>query len=62
MIDPGLCATCKYARRVVSGRGSQFLMCGRAKIDPRFSRYPALPVAFCPGHEVASPDPEDPPS
>lgn len=59
MIPPGLCATCVHARRVVSGRGSEFLMCGRAKSDPRFARYPALPVTFCPGHEVASPPPED---
>jgi len=26
-------------------------MCGRAREDPRFPRYPALPVLSCPGFE-----------
>lgn len=49
-VDHGLCATCAYRRRVVSGRGSEFVLCERAKTDPAFSRYPRLPVRTCPGH------------
>lgn len=55
MIPAGLCGDCIHARRVVSGRGSEFLMCGRSRTDPRYARYPSLPVVFCPGHE---PNPE----
>lgn len=37
-------------------------MCGLAKEDPRFPRYPALPVLSCAGFEPepdAAPDPSD---
>ena len=27
-------------------------MCGRAKEDERFAKYPRLPVERCPGYEV----------
>lgn len=47
----GLCASCRHARRVASRRGSLFLLCGRAADDPRFRRYPPLPVLRCAGHE-----------
>ena len=50
---PGLCAACTWARRVGNRRGSTFFMCGRAKVDGRFPRYPALPVIRCPGFEPA---------
>jgi len=56
-IEPGLCADCRFARRIESGRGSSFLLCGRASGDPRFVRYPALPVRRCPGHEPSAPAP-----
>jgi len=53
--DPtvGLCATCAHARRVTSARRSVFWLCGRAAADPRFARYPRLPVLRCPGYERA---------
>jgi hypothetical protein len=54
--DPGLCADCRHARRLRSARGSEFLLCGRAATDPRFRRYPALPVVQCAGHDPV-PDP-----
>jgi len=47
----GLCATCRHARRLANDRGSQFVLCERAKTDPRYPRYPPLPVRRCPGHE-----------
>jgi len=43
----GLCAGCVHARVISSDRGSQFLLCQFAAIDPRFPRYPALPVRRC---------------
>lgn len=47
--DIGLCATCHFTRRVENARGSAFFLCRRAEIDPRFSKYPQLPVRACPG-------------
>ena len=40
----GLCATCLHARTVTSDRGSTFVWCGLSKSDPRFPKYPRLPV------------------
>jgi len=47
----GLCSVCVHARRIVSGKGSVFWLCGRAADDPRFRKYPPLPVARCAGYE-----------
>lgn len=46
--SPGLCATCEHLRLLAS-RNSVFVRCGLAERDPRFRRYPALPVVACPG-------------
>ncbi|MBA2380773.1 MAG: hypothetical protein H0V73_01565 [Chloroflexi bacterium] len=51
----GLCEACRHARRIVSGRGSSFTLCERSRIDPRFPRYPQLPVLECSGFEPARP-------
>ena len=51
----GLCVTCRHARRQGNERGSSFWRCLRADEDPRFRRYPPLPVRTCPGHEPAEP-------
>ncbi|MDP3910094.1 MAG: hypothetical protein Q8Q14_06855 [Gemmatimonadales bacterium] len=54
MIDPtppGLCADCRWMRRVTTRRGSVFLRCLRADTDPSFPRYPALPVRRCAGFD-----------
>ncbi len=48
----GLCATCRHARIVATPR-SRFWLCGRAATDPRFVKYPRLPMLQCPGYEVA---------
>lgn len=52
-IDPsvGLCSICIHARRVANTRGSIFWLCDRALADPRFRKYPALPVVSCFGFE-----------
>ena len=52
----GLCSTCVFQRRVVSGRGSVFVMCERSRFDENFPRYPHLPVLVCPGHEEREPE------
>lgn len=51
--DIGLCAACRYTRRIENSRGSAFFLCRRAETDPRFSKYPQLPVRICPGFIAA---------
>jgi hypothetical protein len=51
----GLCNGCAWQRVVTSGRGSRFSMCRRAADDPRFAKYPRLPVVGCAGYEGAAP-------
>lgn len=46
----GLCASCRHARVVDTPR-SRFWRCGLAESDPRFVKYPRLPVLECPGYE-----------
>jgi len=47
----GLCADCVHARSVESSRGSVFLLCELSRSDPRFTKYPRLPVLSCPGYQ-----------
>jgi len=47
----GLCDRCVHHRVIRSGRGSEFLMCGRAKDDRGYMKYPPLPVFRCAGFE-----------
>lgn len=47
----GLCATCAQAVVITSDKGSTFVQCARAKDDPRYRRYPVVPVVRCEGHE-----------
>jgi hypothetical protein len=49
----GLCASCRHAREVVSGKGSRFVLCELSRTDRRFPRYPQLPVLACTGYEPA---------
>jgi hypothetical protein len=48
----GLCATCRYAQRIASSKGSEFLLCDLSKSDPRFPKYPRLPVLSCSGYQT----------
>jgi hypothetical protein len=50
----GLCATCAHARVIENDRGSRFYFCELSKTDPRFPRYPRLPVVACIGWEAAA--------
>jgi hypothetical protein len=49
----GLCARCAHVRIVPGARGSEFYLCQLSFTDPRFRRYPAIPVIACPGYLVA---------
>ena len=49
---PGLCATCVHARIVQTSRQSRFVLCELSRTDPRFRRYPNLPVLTCDGFEA----------
>jgi len=55
----GLCADCVFAQRIGSSKGSIFLLCRLSKTDPRFPKYPRLPVLACAGYR---PVPEAPPA
>ena len=57
--EVGLCSTCSFVRLVENRRGSVFYRCGRAAEDPRFPKYPPLPVLTCPGF-VAKDSPPHP--
>ena len=49
-MNAGLCDTCKFQKIVRTTRGSVFSMCERSKTDPRYPKYPRLPVKECPGY------------
>jgi hypothetical protein len=49
---PGLCADCQFKRQIESDRGSIFYFCERSKTDPKFPKYPRLPVLQCSGYEA----------
>ena len=50
----GLCADCTHARRIESARGSVFILCQLSATDPRFPKYPRLPVLQCLGYSRKS--------
>jgi hypothetical protein len=53
----GLCADCRSRRLIHSDRGTTFYLCNRSTVDPRFPKYPRLPVIQCPGYERAAAGP-----
>ena len=53
-VAPGLCATCMHSKTVTSLRGSTFYLCQLSFVDPRFARYPALPVLVCSGYRAGA--------
>ncbi len=53
-----LCDSCQNAKRIVSDRGSVFLMCRKHFDDPAFPKYPRLPVVECRGYEPTRADVE----
>ncbi len=51
----GLCAACR-SLQVLRSRRSTFVRCALADRDPRFERYPPLPVLACRGYAPAGDD------
>jgi len=47
----GLCSQCQHSRLVESSKASVFLLCELSKTDPRFPKYPRLPVLACSGYK-----------
>ena len=56
--DPavGLCARCAHVQVIVSDRQSRFYLCRLSAADPRFPKYPTLPVLACGGFLERPPD------
>lgn len=52
--EAGLCASCVHARTIQNEKGSTFILCEMSKSDPRFPKYPRLPVLACPGYREAN--------
>lgn len=52
--NPGLCQSCQHARRIESDRSSIFWRCELSFEDPRFPKYPRLPVLSCSGYRPKS--------
>jgi hypothetical protein len=50
----GLCATCTHVQIVTSSKGTLFYKCRLSETDPRFPKYPALPVLACAGYQPTS--------
>jgi hypothetical protein len=46
----GLCKNCCQARVINNNRGSVFYLCKLAEEDPKFPKYPRLPVLACDGY------------
>jgi hypothetical protein len=47
----GLCDTCTNAKLTPNTRGSVFLLCKLARVDPAFPKYPRVPVLKCAGYK-----------
>jgi hypothetical protein len=56
--DAGLCARCQYAQIIRNNRGSTFYLCRLSATDPRFPKYPRLPVLTCAGFTPSPKNPE----
>ena len=54
--SPGLCSHCRHARTVSTPRET-FWLCELSKSDPRFPKYPRLPVVECLGYEPGGSEP-----
>ena len=50
----GRCTSCRFAKRVESGKGSVFFLCTRSETNPAYPRYPRLPVRSCRGYDPVS--------
>src|SRR5439155_728874 len=53
----GLCADCRHMRLIKTDRGATFYFCQRSATDPKFPKYPRLPVriSHCDPAEIGAP-------
>jgi len=49
----GLCESCANVKIVETRKGSRFYLCTLSEVDPRFPKYPGIPVLRCAGYVVA---------
>jgi len=49
--EVGLCGDCRHASKIESSHGSTFYLCRLSLVDPRYPKYPTLPVRTCDGYE-----------
>ena len=58
-VPEGLCLSCLYARVIPAKANHVYYFCERSVDDPRYTRYPHLPMLTCDGHayreEIVSP-------
>ena len=55
-VERGLCSSCVHARVIESSKGAVFVLCSLSYTDPRFARYPRLPVIVCEGYASGGSD------
>ncbi len=55
----GLCRTCVHHRLIQSSKGSTFYLCMLSERDPRFPKYPPLPVVQCDGYLLSAVNDDD---
>jgi hypothetical protein len=53
--EAGLCEACRHQQLIRNTRGSEFSLCRLARTDPRFPKYPRLPVLACAGFAPRDP-------
>jgi len=46
----GLCESCRHVKVVETRKGSRFYLCTLSDVDPRFPKYPRIPVLRCLGY------------
>ncbi len=49
----GLCESCRNVKVVETRKGSRFYLCTLSEVDPRFPKYPPIPVLRCGGYVEA---------
>ncbi len=57
MVPIGLCQTCHHAAVITAAGGGTFYRCRLSESDPRFPKYPPLPVLRCEGYRSREPVP-----
>ena len=58
-MNQSLCETCQEMREIVTPKGSRFLLCELALVDPAYPKYPPQPVVQCAGHRPKGENMED---